>query len=412
MSFTAILRIALGALRVNKLRSALTMLGIIIGVAAVIVMIAVGNGAQARVEEQIRSLGSNLIIVFSASSTFTGARSGAGSLQTISEDDAYAIARELPDEIQTAAPALRGSGQVVAGNTNWSTTFYGVTPEYFEAREWPVVEGRDFEPAEVNGAAKVALLGQTVAKSLFGDESPIDQVIRIRKVPLTVIGVLGTKGQNMMGSDQDDIVLMPISTARKRILGATALAKSRSVGSISVKVRQDADIKLAEEKMRELLRQRHRLQPGQDDDFNVRNLSELLQAQEASSRVLAMLLAAVASVSLLVGGIGIMNIMLVSVTERTREIGLRMAVGARGRDILTQFLVEALTLALIGGLVGVLLGIGGSSVIGHFAQWRVELSAAAIGLAVGFAAAIGIFFGFYPARKAAALSPIEALRYE
>jgi putative ABC transport system permease protein len=412
MNFAAILRVALGALRVNKLRSALTMLGIIIGVAAVIIMIAVGNGAQARVEDQMRSLGSNLIIVFSASSTFTGARSGAGGLQTISEDDAYAISRELPDEIQTAAPALRGSGQVVAGNANWSTSFYGVTPEYFEAREWPVAEGRLIEQAEVNGAAKVALIGRTVATNLFGDESPIDQVIRIRKVPLTVIGVLESKGQNMMGSDQDDIVLMPISTARKRILGATALAKSRSVGSISVKVRQGADIKAAEEHMRELLRQRHRLQPGQEDDFNVRNLSELLQAQEASSRVLAMLLAAVASVSLLVGGIGIMNIMLVSVTERTREIGLRMAVGARGHDILTQFLVEAVTLALIGGLVGVMLGIGGAYAIGHFAEWRVELSTASIALAVGFAAAVGIFFGFYPARKAAALSPIEALRYE
>jgi putative ABC transport system permease protein len=412
MSFAAILRIALGALRVNKLRSALTMLGIIIGVAAVIVMIAVGNGAQARVEDQIRSLGSNIIIVFSASSTFTGARSGAGSLQTISEDDAYAIARELPDEIQTAAPVLRGSGQVVAGNANWSTTFYGVTPEYVEAREWPIAEGRGFETAEINGAAKVALIGQTVAKSLYGDENPIDQVIRIRKVPLTVIGVLERKGQSMSGQDQDDLVLMPITTARKRILGATALAKSRSVGSMTIKVRQGADLKVAEDKMRNLLRQRHRLQPGQDDDFNVRNLSEILQAQEESSRVLAMLLAAVASVSLLVGGIGIMNIMLVSVTERTREIGLRMAVGARGRDILTQFLVEAVTLSLIGGLVGILLGIGASSLIGHLAEWRIELSITAILLAVGFAAAVGIFFGFYPARKAAGLSPIEALRYE
>jgi putative ABC transport system permease protein len=412
MNFAAILRVALGALRVNKLRSALTMLGIIIGVAAVIIMIAIGNGAQARVEDQMRSLGSNLIIVFSASSTFTGARSGAGGLQTISEDDAYALSRELPDEIRTAAPALRGSGQVVAGNANWSTTFYGVTPEYFEAREWPVAEGRLFEQAEVNGAAKVALIGKTVANNLFGDESPIDQVIRIRKVPLTVIGVLDVKGQTMMGSDQDDVILLPISTARKRILGATALAKSRSVSAISVKVRADANMKLAEEKMRDLLRQRHRLQPDQEDDFNVRNLSELLQAREAASRVMAMLLAAVASVSLLVGGIGIMNIMLVSVTERTREIGLRMAVGARGRDILTQFLVEAVTLALIGGLIGVLLGVGGAYAIGHFAQWRVELSTASIALAVGFAAAVGIFFGFYPARKAAALSPIEALRYE
>jgi putative ABC transport system permease protein len=412
MTFAAILRIALNALRVNKLRSALTMLGIIIGVAAVIIMIAVGNGAQARVEDQIRSLGANIIIVFSASATFTGARSGAGSMQTISEDDAYAIARELPDDIQTAAPALRGSGQVVAGNANWSTTFYGVTPEYLEAREWVIADGRGFEQADINGAAKVALIGQTVAKNLFGDENPVDQVLRIRKVPLTIIGVLERKGQSMSGQDQDDLVLMPISSARKRVLGAMALAKSRSVGSITVKVRQGADMKAAEERMRELLRQRHRLQPGQEDDFNVRNLSEILQAQEESSKVLAMLLAAVASVSLLVGGIGIMNIMLVSVTERTREIGLRMAVGARGRDILTQFLVEAVTLSLIGGIVGILLGIGGAYLIGELAGWRTQLSVAAIVLAVGFAAAVGVFFGFYPARKAASLSPIEALRYE
>jgi putative ABC transport system permease protein len=411
VTFTAILRIALNALRVNKLRSALTMLGIIIGVAAVIIMIAVGNGAQARVEDQIRSLGSNIIIVFSASSTSTGARGAAGTSQTISEDDAYAMTKEI-EEIQVAAPTLRGSGQVVAGNANWSTTFYGVTPDFLEAREWPLAEGRGFEAAEINGAAKVALIGQTVASNLFGDSSPLDQVIRIRKVPLTVIGVLEKKGQNMMGQDQDDVILMPISTARKRILGATALAKSRSVGSITVKVRQGADMTTAETRMTELLRQRHRLQSGQDDDFRVRNLSEILQAQEASSRVLAMLLAAVASVSLLVGGIGIMNIMLVSVTERTREIGLRMAVGARGRDILTQFLVEAVTLSLIGGIVGILLGIGGSFVIGELAEWRIELSITAIVLAVGFAAVVGIFFGYYPARKASQLSPIEALRYE
>ena len=412
MSFAAILRIALGALRVNKLRSALTMLGIIIGVAAVIIMIGIGNGARMRIAEQIRTLGANLIVIYSASSTFTGARSGAGSLQTISEDDAYAIARELPDEVQVAAPTLRGTGQVVAGNANWSTVFFGVTPEHFEVREWQIEEGRFFENTEVNAAAKVVVLGKTVAQNLYGDESPIDQVVRIRKVPLTVVGVLKAKGQNMMGSDQDDLVMLPISTARKRILGATALAKSRSVGSMYFKIRDGVDMKVAEEKMRELLRQRHRLQPGQDDDFTLRNLTEMLQAREESSRVMATLLAAVASVSLLVGGIGIMNIMLVSVTERTREIGLRMAVGARSRDILTQFLVEAVTLALIGGLVGLLAGAGGAYAIGHFAEWRVELSVAAIGLSVGFAAAIGIFFGFYPARKAAALSPIEALRYE
>jgi putative ABC transport system permease protein len=412
MNFLATLRVALNALRVNKLRSALTMLGIIIGVAAVIVMIAIGGGARAKVDEQIRSLGSNLIIVFSASATYTGARSGAGTLQTISEDDGYAIARELPDDIQTAAPALRGTGQVIAGNSNWSSVFFGITPEYFEAREWPIVEGRAIEQAEVNSAAKVAIIGQTVARSLFGDSSPIDQVIRIRKVPLTVIGVLDRKGQSMSGQDQDDIVLMPISTARKRILGATALAKSRSVGSITVKVRQGADMQVAEQRLRELLRQRHRLQAGQDDDFNVRNLSEILQTQEESSRVMALLLAAVASVSLLVGGIGIMNIMLVSVTERTREIGLRMAIGARGQDILMQFLVEAVTLSLIGGLIGILTGVGGAFLVGQLAEWRLELSSASIVLAVGFAAGVGVFFGYYPARKASQLLPIEALRYE
>jgi len=412
MNFLATLRIALNALRVNKLRSALTMLGIIIGVGAVIVMIAVGSGAQAKVEAQIRSLGANLIMVFSASATFTGARSGAGSLQTISEDDAYAIARELPDEIQTTAPALRGSGQVVAGNANWSATFYGVTPEYFEAREWQIAEGRGIEQVEVNSAAKVAVIGLTVARNLYGDSSPIDQIIRIRKVPLTIVGVLERKGQSMSGQDQDDIVLLPISTARKRVLGATALAKSRSVGSFTVKVRQGVEIKEAEEKMRDLLRQRHRLQPGQEDDFNVRNLSEILQAQEASSRVLAILLAAVASVSLLVGGIGIMNIMLVSVTERTREIGLRRAVGARSLDILQQFLIEAITLSLIGGLIGILLGSLGAHLVGEFAGWPIKLSPYATLMAVSFAAAIGIFFGYYPARQAARMSPIDALRHE
>ena len=413
MNFLSTLKVALAALRANKLRSGLTMLGIIIGVAAVIVMIAVGRGAQGKVEAQIKSLGSNMIMVFSASSTFTGARSAAGANFTISEDDAYAIARELPELIQGAAPTLRGSGQVVAAGANWSTTFYGVTTDYFEVREWTLLEGRPFEQAETGGAAKVAILGQTVATNLFGSPAAaLDQVVRIRTVPLTVVGVLSPKGQTLSGSDQDDIVLMPITTARTRVLGATTLAKSRSVGSISVKVREGQDMKEAEERMRDLLRQRHRLQPGQDDDFTVRNLSEILQAREESSRVMAMLLAAIASVSLLVGGIGIMNIMLVSVTERTREIGLRMAVGARGRDILTQFLVEAVTLSLIGGLIGILLGVAGDTAIARFAGWPTELSGGAILLAAGFAAAIGIFFGYYPARKAARLSPIDALRYE
>jgi len=307
---------------------------------------------------------------------------------------------------------LRGSGQVVAGNSNWSTSFYGVSPEYFDVREWSIAEGRFFDQAEVNGAAKVVVIGKTVAENLFGDASPLEQAVRIRTVPLTVIGVLASKGQSPGGADLDDVILLPITTARNRVLGATALAKSRAVGSIQIKLLDGIDTQLAEEQIRGLLRQRHRLQPGQDDDFTLRNISEILQTREESSRVMALLLAAVASVSLLVGGIGIMNIMLVSVTERTREIGLRRAVGARARDILQQFLIEAITLSLIGGLVGVGLGMGGAELIGTLAGWPIELSFAAITLAVSFAAAIGIFFGYYPARKAARMSPIEALRHE
>jgi putative ABC transport system permease protein len=411
MNLVASIRIALRALRVNKLRSALTMLGIIIGVAAVITMISVGAGAQARVEEQIKSLGSNLIILLPGSVTSGGVRMGAGSRSSLTEDDAVAIQRELPD-IQAAAPALRGTGQVVAGNNNWSTVFYGVTPEYFEARNWVIASGKGFEPTDLTGSGKVVLLGETVARSLFGDSDPIGQTIRVRRVPMQVIGVLERKGQSLMGQDQDDVILMPISTARNRVLGGN-LAKQRSVQSISIKVREGAVMAEAESEIRGLLRQRHRLQQrGQDDDFSLRNLSEVLSAREESSRIMTLLLAAVASVSLLVGGIGIMNIMLVSVTERTREIGLRMAVGARGSDILTQFLVEAITLALIGGLLGIVLGVGGSYAINNLAGWPIQLRPESVVLAVGFAAAIGIFFGFYPARKASRLLPIEALRYE
>jgi putative ABC transport system permease protein len=410
MSLLGLLRVAMRALAVNKLRSALTMLGIIIGVAAVIVMIAVGAGAQARVEEQIRSLGSNLLLILSGTTTAGGVRMGFGSNQTISEDDAAAIPRELPQAM--AAPALRGTAQVVWGNQNWSTVIFGVTPEYIDVRQWELAAGRLFDTTDMVGATKVCLIGQTVARQLFGGIDPIGQAIRIRRVPFTVIGVLESKGQSMMGTDQDDLILMPISTARKRVLGASNLAKQRSVGTIWVKVAEGYDMKAAEEQVRALLRQRHRLQPGQDDDFSLRNLEEVAATQEASSRVLALLLAAVASVSLVVGGIGIMNIMLVSVTERTREIGLRMAVGARTRDILGQFLVEAVTLSLIGGLVGVALGMGAAFGVAQLAGWRIVVAPQAVLLAVAFAFVIGVFFGFYPARKAARLNPVEALRFE
>ncbi len=410
MNLWASARIAVRALRVNKLRSALTMLGIVIGVGAVITMVAVGSGAQARVAEQIASLGSNMIVILSGSSTAGGVRLGSGSQLTITEEDAWAIQREIP-LVEAAAPSMRGGGQVVYGNLNWSTQVQGVTPEYFVARDWGVVAGRSMTQEDVDGATKIALVGQTVAENLFGGSDPLEQVIRVKKVPFTIVGVLDRKGQSAWGQDQDDVILIPLSTAKKKVLGVSQ-ANARSVGAISVRVREAAMMKEAEEQMRDLLRQRHRLQPYQDDDFWLRNLAEVLQSQEESSRVLTLLLAAIASVSLLVGGIGIMNIMLVSVTERTREIGLRMAVGARGRDILTQFLVEAVTLSLIGGVIGITCGIAGSYAIAHFAAWRTEVNPQAITLAFGFAAAVGIFFGFYPARKAAGLNPIEALRYE
>jgi len=410
MNLWASARIAVRALRVNKLRSALTMLGIVIGVGAVITMVAVGSGAQARVAEQIASLGSNMIVILSGSSTASGVRLGSGSQLTITEEDAWAIQREIP-LVEAAAPSMRGGGQVVYGNLNWSTQVQGVTPEYFVARDWGVVAGRSMTQEDVDGATKIALVGQTVAENLFGGSDPLEQVIRVKKVPFTIVGVLDRKGQSAWGQDQDDVILIPLSTAKKKVLGVSQ-ANARSVGAISVRVREAAMMKEAEDQMRDLLRQRHRLQPYQDDDFWLRNLAEVLQSQEESSRVLTLLLAAIASVSLLVGGIGIMNIMLVSVTERTREIGLRMAVGARGRDILTQFLVEAVTLSLIGGVIGITCGIAGSYAIAHFAAWRTEVNPQAITLAFGFAAAVGIFFGFYPARKAAGLNPIEALRYE
>ncbi|QCG94764.1 FtsX-like permease family protein [Azospirillum sp. TSA2s] len=404
------IRIAFAALRLNLMRSMLTMLGIIIGVASVITMIAVGAGAEARIAQQIDSLGSNLIIVVSGAITSGGVRLGFGTQMTLSEDDAQALQREVP-EILVAAPGVRGTAQIIYGNLNWSTVIFGTTTDFLAARDWGIAQGRPFEQAEEDRAAKVALLGQTVASTLFGSADPVGQLIRIKKVPFTVVGVLDRKGQSMQGQDQDDTVVMPLSTARNRVLGGSEVSR-RAVGAILVKMREGADMHAAGTQIHDLLRQRHHLQPAQDDDFWIRNLSEVAQAQEASSRVLTLLLAAVASVSLVVGGIGIMNIMLVSVTERTREIGLRLAVGARSRDILSQFLIEALTLSLTGGLIGIAVGAAAAFTIGHWAHWQTELSVPAILLAVGFAAVIGVFFGFYPARKASRLQPIEALRYE
>jgi len=373
-------------------------------------MMAVGAGAQSRVEGQIRSLGSNLIIVLSGSITTGGVRLGAGSQLTVSEDDARAMEREI-DSIQVAAPTVRGGVQVIAGNANWSTALVGVTPGFLEARDWETAVGRPLTQDDVDGATKVVLLGQTVASNLFGGADPIGQVVRVKKVPLTVVGVLARKGQSTQGQDQDDTILVPLSTAKKKVLG-TSQANARAVNAILVKIREPGAMKGAEQNIRTLLRQRHHLQPGQDDDFTLRNLAEILESQEASSRVLSLLLAAIASVSLVVGGIGIMNIMLVSVTERTREIGLRRAVGARRRDILTQFLIEAVTVSLAGGLIGIAVGVAGAWGIGYFAGWLAPIQARAVVPAFLFAGAVGVFFGFYPARKASRLNPIDALRYE
>lgn len=410
MNTLAAMRSAWRALLANPLRSLLTMLGIIIGVAAVITMIAIGQGATERVQEHMKVLGANVMLVLPGSSNSGGVRQGAQSSQALTEVDAQAIALEVP-EVQVAAPSSRATVQAVYGGTNWSTPVFGATNDYLEARDWPLASGRLFEVAEAQGAAKVVILGQTVARELFGDQDPVDQVIRLRNVPVTVIGVLALKGQNSWGSDQDDIAIVPLNTFRNRIQGDAA-GRVKRVASISVKVRDGNDMKVAEDNIRELLLQRMRVQPGADEPFRVRNLTEMLQAQEASSRTMTLLLSAVAGVSLLVGGIGIMNIMLVSVTERTREIGLRMAVGARGRDILTQFLIEAVTLSLIGGALGVLLGAIATWAVGQFAGWQVSMTLNSIVLAAGFSALVGVFFGFYPAKRASQLLPIQALRHE
>jgi len=410
MTFGATTRIAVRALRTNVLRTALAMLGIIIGVGAFIASGAIGAGAQARIAEQIGSLGSNMIVVLSGSISSGGIRLGSGTQLTITEDDAAAIGREIPSVV-AAAPSLRGSGQIVYGNQNWATVVQGVTPDYEIVREWPVVDGKYLGQEDIDGATKVALVGQTVVDNLFGGTDPIGQIIRIRKVPFTVVGVLARKGQSSWGQDQDDVVLVPISTAKKKVMGVSQ-ANARAVNAISVKIEDGADLGAAEREIRALLRQRHRLQPGQDDDFSVRNLADILATQEKSAQVMTNLLYAIAAVSLMVGGIGIMNIMLVSVTERTREIGLRMAIGARGRDVLSQFLIEAVILSLVGGGVGVLVGVASSRAVSSLAQWSTVIQPVAIPLAFLFATAVGVFFGFYPAWKASRLDPIKALRYE
>ncbi|MDQ2955052.1 MAG: ABC transporter permease [Pseudomonadota bacterium] len=400
---------AMDALRLHKLRSALTMLGIVIGVAAVIAMMAVGGGAREQVVAQIRSLGANLLVVTPGNITQGGVRLGSGAASTLTDDDASAIAREVMG-VQVTAPFSRGGAQLIASGSNWATTIYGVDLGWFEAREWEVDSGRPFEPEEISRGAQVALIGQTVARTLYGGLDPVGQELRIRNVPFSVVGVMANKGQSAFGSDQDDVVFVPLNTARQRVLGRN-LANARAIGSIYVKVREGDALSRVEDEVKFLLRQRHRLQPNQEDDFSIRNLADIAATREASARTLALLLAAVAGVSLAVGGIGIMNIMLVSVTERTREIGLRLAVGARQRDIMRQFLFEAVGLSVIGGAVGVISGMAAAYAIAHAAGWPLLIEPQSVVLAVVFSGIVGVFFGWYPALRASKLDPIEALRH-
>jgi putative ABC transport system permease protein len=404
------MKIAFRALHMNKLRSALTMLGIVIGVASVIATVAIGSGATQRIQQQIASIGSNIIIVVPGSTSSSGVRLGSGNAVTLSETDAKELVAQCPD-VALAAPLVRGNAQVVNGNNNWATSVYGVTPDYLTIRDLSVADGAEFTQQDIDSANKVAVLGRTPANNLFGDADPIGQTVRIKNVPFTVVGVLTAKGQSAQGQDQDDVILLPISSAKRKVIGSKQ-ANADAVDTIMMQAKSGAQIPAAQEEAQALLRQRHHLQPSEADDFSVRNLEELFAAQEASANIMSMMLAAIASVSLVVGGIGIMNIMLISVRERTREIGLRQALGAKTRDILNQFLVEAVTLSIAGGIVGIVFGIGASAIISRLAGWATSVGPGAVTLAVFFSALVGIGFGYYPARKAAYLDPIEALRSE
>jgi putative ABC transport system permease protein len=402
----SILRIAFRALARNKVRSALTALGVIIGVASVIAMIALGSGARAAIDAQIQSTGTNVVYVSSGSWNRPGAaHGGIGTVQTLTLEDATAI-RDQVATVGRLTPVVRGRAQVVAGNQNWNTSIEGGNEDYLVVRNWPIAEGANISPRDVLLADKVCLLGDTVAKTLFPGDDPVGQVIRVKNLPFRVIGVLAPKGQGQWGQDQDDIVIAPYTTIQKKLLGITYIHQVM----ISA-VRADAVETTAVDVTR-LLRERHRIQNPEEDDFSVRTVEEMAQTRSQLAQTMTGLLMSVASVSLLVGGIGIMNIMLVSVTERTREIGLRMAVGARTRDILSQFLTEAVSLSLLGGLAGIALGVIVSQLITHSLGWPVEITAGSVLIAFAFSAAVGIFFGWYPARKAASLDPIEALRYE
>jgi putative ABC transport system permease protein len=405
MRIWATIKIAVRALRRNKMRTLLTMLGMIIGVGAVIAMVSIGNGAKSQIETQIAGMGQNVVLVFSGSFNRGGARSGWGGAGTLTIEDAEAIQREILG-VTVISPEIRTRAQIAAGNQNWNTSIQGEGPEYFDIRQWPLAEGAPFTAQDVRNANKVAVIGKTIADQLFPGEDPIGQVVRVKNVPFIITGMLIPKGLSVQGQDQDDLIIIPYTSAMKRVQRVTTL------GSIIVQAAKPTLLSPVQQQIIELLRQRHRITPGKDEDFTVRNQQEIAEMATAQSKTMTALLLGVAVISLIVGGIGIMNIMLVSVTERTREIGIRMAIGARGRDILLQFLVEAVTLGVFGGLVGIGGGILASKLIAAKWNWPALVPPEWIFLAFLVSAVVGIFFGFYPARKASRLDPIDALRYE
>ncbi|KFL37204.1 ABC transporter permease [Arenimonas donghaensis] len=422
MTLTDVLRSATFSLRGNWLRSILTALGVIIGIAAVIVMVSVGQGTQSELDKMISSLGSNRLEVFGGASRGP-ARGGAGSQASLTDDDAEAIRNEIPG-VQYVATQVSGGGQVVYAEKNWSTRWEGVNADYFPVNDWDVASGAGFSARDYGSASKVVILGETVRRELFGDSDPIGATIRFGRVPLKVVGVLASKGQGSWGQDSDDIMLVPLETGRRRLTAATAIEATQAasggttprradlVSRISVGVARASDLDFVEEEINALLRQRHRIAPGAEDDFSVRNIAEIVATRTQTTRLMSLLLGAVASISLIVGGIGIMNIMLVSVTERIREIGLRMAVGAGPREIQMQFLAEAMLISLGGGAIGIALGVAGALLASKFGALPVQLDLQVVAMATGFSVATGLFFGFYPARKAARLDPIEALRHQ
>ena len=410
MNVLASCKVAIGALKVNALRSFLAMLGVIIGVASVIVMVSVATGAGQAIEARIKALGTNVLVVMPGSFTSGGRRAGEGTALALSEDDLAAIRATVPG-VAAVAGMVSGSAPVVVGNANWTTSVNGVNEDFLEVRDWPVAEGRSFTEAELRAGAKVAILGATTARELFGSAPVIGEQIRIKNVPFTVIGVLTAKGQSGWGTDQDDTALVPLATARRRLFGAEQTVPD-NLRQIMVEIASTEGMSDAQEEIETLLRERRHVRTGSPDDFQVRNMAEFIRARSEAQSILGLLLGATAAISLIVGGIGIMNIMLVSVTERTREIGLRMAVGARRRDILSQFLIEAVTLCVLGGLIGLTIGGGTALAMSIWGNWPISLSPSLVLIALASAGLVGVFFGYYPARRASLMNPIDALRYE